>query len=31
LTKLKEEGKVFFEYTLIEEERIQKMFIADMQ
>ena len=31
LIKLKEEGKVFFEYTLIEEERIQKMFIADMQ
>ena len=31
LIKLKDEGKLFFEYTLTEERRIQKLFLADMQ
>ena len=31
LTKLKEEGKIFFEYTLTEEGRIENVFIADIR
>jgi hypothetical protein len=28
-TKLKEDGKLFFEYTLTEEGRLEKLFLAD--
>jgi hypothetical protein len=31
LTKQKEEGSIFFEYTLSEEGRIEKMFLADIR
>jgi hypothetical protein len=31
LTTLKEEGSLFFEYTLTEEGRIQRLFLADMR